>query len=228
MDIAKINELLEENEEIRVQARELNKKSKQKKYSREEKSEFLAQIEKLKEKFLVNQIECANLSEIKTLTFAKLVSKVLGQAGMGSYQIKYQLCDLSKVSVYQSALKQFNPVAKSIVLVLSKGDARLNEDSLKNFDINCIPIAFKTEMKGVTSIDEVSQFLIEEEKMTLFEDVNFSNVLPNKLDYKPFNLGEPNAKKDGVNPDLFKLRELIKQELGIYSKEKIKQKGRQI
>ena len=113
MDIAKINKLLEENEGIRAQARELNKKSKQKKYSLEEKSEFLAQIEKLKEKFLKNQIECASLSKIKTLTFAKLVSKVLCQAGMGSYQIKYQLCDLSKVSVYQSALKQFNPVAKS-------------------------------------------------------------------------------------------------------------------
>ena len=77
MDIARVNELLKENTQIRQKIVELKRKLNLKAYTEAQKLEMNYLIKQLKDIYTLNQSVCANLTEIKAGTFARHVCKKL-------------------------------------------------------------------------------------------------------------------------------------------------------
>ncbi len=216
MDIAKINELLNENEKIKQKIIELKRKLNLKNYTKIQKGEFEKLIKVLQSMFYSNQNECVSLSQMSATQFAEIVKKTLNKNNYGNYEIKFQLLEFDKNNIYGQVLKHFNKEKRCVYLVVANKNAPRSKILNVN-DINNIPISYLDGMIKPESADEYIKFLLEQKKMSIFEDVCFDEEWQEYHSIKTFNLGKPSVEDKTRPAQIRKLCELIKQELGIYN-----------
>lgn len=216
MNIAKINEFLVENERIKAKIVEIKRKLNLRNYSEEQKSEFRKILKMLKEMFHNNQYSCVELSKTSAYNFAEIIKKALNKSKCGMYEISYQVLNFNNQTSYANVLKHFRKQDRAVFLVVTNKNAS-HTNMLTLDDINNIPIVWMNELVQTDIIDTYTRFMLDKKKVSIFNDVSFSEDWEDHHTIKTFNLGKPSVVDKTKTPQMRKLCELIKQELGIYN-----------
>lgn len=215
MDISRINELLQENEQIRTKIIELKRKLNLKNYNSKQKEELKDTIKNLKEAYILNQSKCCNLSEMKAGTFARLVCKHLNKLNL-NYKIKCACLNLPTNTKEFISLKHLRGQTKSNCLVITNREIKPSDEISLN-DFGVIPIAYSQNYFISNMINDYA--ILENKIISLFESPDNIKDCYILGDIKTFNLGKAGETNKSSNSFL-KLKNQVKEELGIWAKQK--------
>lgn len=216
MNISKINELLQENEKIKSKIIEIKRKLNLRNYNKEQKAEFSKIINMLEDVLLDNQYEISTLSTIKASEFARIVCKVLNRQRKG-YEVKNAWLNFPKNSNISTISKYFKNEDKGLFLVVTNKKPN-TRDVVSLDDINQIPIAFSPTQINYNGVDDHTDILFEYQHINLFKNQDLITSLEYESDVKTFDLDVD--KNEKMNNKILELKLLVKNELGIWCKEK--------
>ena len=215
MNISKINELLTENIKIKRKIGEIKRKLNLKCYNLVQKQELNKIISKLEGVYFHNQEECCRQSVMKAGTVAHLVCKVLNREYGCHYNVATAVLNYPEDSAYTNMTKYFKGVAKGTFLVVA--NRKIRKDDVVSIDnIDIIPILYSSSFVNDNYPDEYTYYVLEQQEINLFESVDLNNVFAYEEKMKTFNFGVA-GNKDKLSPEILKLRENVKKELGIVS-----------
>ena len=219
MDIAKINQLLIENEKIKAKIVEIKRKLNLKNYTQSQKQEFLKILKMLRSMYILNQENCVTLSKIKAGKFANIVCHVLNKENGYKYEVKTVALKYPYNSMRMSMARAYNKETGSAFLVVKSRNVKKNEEVPLN-DKSLVPIAYLSGYYGDDYFDEYTDLLLEQQEINLFEYETLETLLFDK-DTKMFNFGVA-SKKEKLCSDILKLRESVKKEMGILTQQELK------
>ena len=219
MDIAKINELLIENEKIKAKIVEIKRKLNLKNYTQSQKQEFIKILKMLRDIIALNQEKCATISKIKAGKFANIVCRVLNKEYGYQYEVKTVALNYPYNSMRMAMARAYNNETSSAFLVVKSRKVKKNEEVSLN-DKTLLPIAYLSGYYGDDCFDEYTDLLLEQQEINLFEYETLETLLFDK-DMKMFNFGVA-SKNETLENDILKLRESVKKEMGILTKQELK------
>ena len=219
MDIAKINELLIENEKIKAKIVEIKRKLNLKNYTQTQKQEFIKILKMLRDIIALNQEKCATISKIKAGKFANIVCRVLNKEYGYQYEVKTVALNYPYNSMRMAMARAYNNETSSAFLVVKSRKVKKNEEVSLN-DKTLLPIAYLSGYYGDDCFDEYTDLLLEQQEINLFEYETLETLLFDK-DMKMFNFGVA-SKNETLENDILKLRESVKKEMGILTKQELK------
>ena len=219
MDIAKINELLIENEKIKAKIVEIKRKLNLKNYTQTQKQEFIKILKMLRDIIALNQEKCVTLSKIKAGKFANIVCRVLNKEYGYQYEVKTVALKYPYNSMRMAMARAYNNETGAAFLVVKSRKVKKNEEVSLN-DKTLLPIAYLSGYYGDDCFDEYTDLLLEQQEINLFEYETLETLLFDK-DMKMFNFGVA-SKNETLENDILKLRESVKKEMGILTKQELK------
>lgn len=226
MDVTRINELLKENNQIKIKIVEIKRKLNLKNYTEQQKEEFKKIISSLKEMYRVNQEKCSTLSSMKATSFAKLVCKILNRENSNKYEVALATLNYPEQSITYNVSKHFRNESKGVFLVVT--NRKINEKEVVSLDDpTLIPIAYSSSFFYHNMLDEYTFFVMEQEQVSLFESQDLNEVFKSKDGIKLFNLGFA-GEKEKTDLHIAKLRESVMNELGILTNTDLKKVEKQL
>jgi len=216
MDILRINELLQENDEIKQKIINLKRKLNLKNYQGSKKEEIKYAINKLKKVYVANQSICSNLSEINAEKFAKLVLKKLKKKDP-NYRIKCANLNFAHNSKTYHVFTHYKNQTCGTFLVITNRDIQPTDQASLD-DFNLIPISYMRNPVNSSNDGFFDLAVIQNQNIKLFNNPDIDNACAFISDIKTFNLGEAGENYKAKN-NFTKLKEEIKAELGIWSKQ---------
>ena len=164
----------------------------------------------------MNQSTCSYMSGIKAGTFARLICKHLNKTDP-NYNVKWVSLNFDRNPNEYVVSKRFvGQICGKLLVVTNREINSLDSVSLKDF--RTIPIAFMKSNFISDLIEDFDLTRLENKNITLFEAPENLNGHLVHSDIKTFNFGKA-GDKDKVNNYFTNLKNEIKQELGIWTKQ---------
>jgi hypothetical protein len=176
MDIAKINELLIENEKIKAKIVEIKRKLNLKNYTQSQKQEFIKILKMLRDIIALNQEKCVTLSKIKAGKFANIVCRVLNKEYGYQYEVKTVALKYPYNSMRIAMARAYNNETSAAFLVVKSRKVKKNEEVSLN-DKTLLPIAYLSGYYGDDCFDEYTDLLLEQQEISLFEYETLETLL---------------------------------------------------
>jgi len=224
MDISRINELLQENEQIRTKIIELKRKLNLKNYNEQQKEQIRLLIKKLKGEYIKNQSICSNLSEIKAETFANLICRKLNKKHL-NYRVQCVNLKFPKESQIAGVLDHYKNRATGMFLVVTNREVKSTEELPTN-DLSLIPITYTIDHYSSNISNPFDLAILGNKKINLFNNPDVSKVVF-MSNLKMFNLGNA-GENEKVGSSFTKLRNEIKDDMGIWTKQSEIKEERQL